>query len=1054
MKKTRRSLCCLMALLCAVLLGAVRVGAAQKQTVNVGYYLYDNFQERSSDGEYSGYAYDYYKQIAKYTDWQYNFKLDGIADCFQMLLSGEVDMMFGVDPDALPEGMLLYSEYPVTTTQAELYARGEDDTVYYESYEEFDGKRVAVLKGNNQTPKLIDYCNKHNFELELVDTYTQLSEMEQALADGSVDLIFSSNVSKMGDVKIVAKFEIVNLYLAVTPQRADLLEQLNDALWQIQNINPGFSNELAKKYGNVSKTVIPAFSKSELEFIEAKPEIAVIINADWQPISWYNQKQGRCEGIAVDLFRKISEHSGLRFHYYTMEEFAAQEKQNPDISKYAMMLLSNDNHWGDLKNVYLSNTVLDSPVVMISKSQALDMNTARIAMPKEFYTTWRLSRQVAPDRITLYDTVEQCLDAVAKGKAELTYVNHVVANHYLPYVQYRSLFALTMTNFSENLAIAINQDAGRDLLSIVNKSLLSISEEEINGFIMKNSIMDDDYNLNLLALGGSISSIALFVIVILKLFYDKRQNRLLSQKNAQLSDAVKQAEQATRAKSQFLSHMSHEIRTPMNAIVGLTSLAQNIGENPPKTQEYLAKIDTSSKLLLSIINDVLDMSAIESQKLQIANTTFDFKSLVLSISNLYYTQCSQKGISFQIRCSELCPEALVGDALRVNQILLNLLSNAYKFTKPGGEITVSVAPTTQKEKKIFLRFIVSDTGCGMSQEMLGRLFEPFEQESANTARNYGGSGLGMSITKNLIDLMQGAIKVESAVGKGTTFTVDLPFGKSDEVLVADPDQLRDLHVLIVDDERDQRSYAARVLQSMGVSFETVASGAQAIAAIEEAARKNFCYDVCLMDWKMPRTSGLEAVREIRSIASADTLIIVVSAYDVSELQEEAKAAGVNTVIAKPVFPSVLFNTLMSIKEKSKTAQDEQNEEYSFVGKRVLLAEDFALNREVALDLLEVVHLQADCAEDGRQALDLFLRSAEGAYDLILMDVQMPEMDGYEATRRIRASEHPQAKTIPIFAMTANAFSEDVSAALSAGMNGHIAKPIDTKALYALLKQYL
>ena len=519
-------------------------------------------------------------------------------------------------------------------------------------------------------------------------------------------------------------------------------------------------------------------------------------------------------------------------------------------------------------------------------------------------------------------------------------------------------------------------------------------------------------------------------------------------KRKALEDALEAANKATEAKSEFLSRMSHEIRTPMNAIVGLNAIARNHVAEPLKVEDYLNKIDASAKVLLNIINDVLDMSAIANNKLKIAKSEFDLKAVLNAISTIYYTQCEQKGVRF-IMDVDVKNELLIGDSLRVNQILMNLVSNAFKFTDRGGSIAVRVKENRREDDTVFLQFKVTDTGVGMTPEMLKRIFKPFEQESAVTAKKYGGSGLGLSITKNLVTMLRGDIAVESEKGKGTTFTVELPFkttGRASEPV--DKSKFKNLRMLVVDDEKSAREYTGMLLDRIGVKYDLAISGVDALEKVRAAQAAGNGYNLCLLDWKMPGLDGVDVTKELRKLVPAGMMVIIVSAYDTSEMEDEATNAGADMFVSKPLFQSTIFNLLVQMLGGKMGLGAIPFSSYDFSGHRALLAEDNPINSEVARELLRMVKLDCDLAENGKEAVDKFNKAAPGTYDLILMDIQMPLLDGYGATKAIRALPRPDAKTIPIFAMTANAFTEDVSAALTCGMNGHLAKPIDVAKLYA------
>lgn len=554
--------------------------------------------------------------------------------------------------------------------------------------------------------------------------------------------------------------------------------------------------------------------------------------------------------------------------------------------------------------------------------------------------------------------------------------------------------------------------------------------------------------------------IGLLMIVIVIYAYKLRNEYLindeLKRQQKILQDALLVAQKANDAKRDFLSRMSHEIRTPMNAIIGMSAVAFNYLDDKKRTADCLSKITFSSKHLLMLLNDVLDMSKIENGKLNIRQELFDLKNLVTSLADINYGLATAKGLAFEIVISGFKDELLLGDSMRVNQILLNLLSNAIKFTPKGGSVRLEIRMLRSASDKIWLRFIVKDSGIGMKKEFLEHLYEPFEQADNGIARKYGGTGLGMAITKNLVAIMDRTIEVESQEGAGTTFMVDLPFGvsKVDKKTAAEMEEMR---VLVVDDDNDTCEHAAVLLKGMGVNVDWALNGFEAIEKVRSACEDDGrCYDVCFIDWCMPELDGIETARRMRRYVGPDVLIIIISAYDWSSIEEQAKAAGVNAFIAKPFFASNLYNTLLTVSRKPELGFSAvgNKETYDFGGKKVLLVEDNELNMEIASELLKFVNLQVEHAENGKVAVDIFRNSKEKEYALIFMDIQMPLMNGYDAARCIRSSEHPAAGTIPIIAMTANAFNDDVQAAFDAGMNGHLAKPIDVEVLYKTIARYI
>lgn len=530
----------------------------------------------------------------------------------------------------------------------------------------------------------------------------------------------------------------------------------------------------------------------------------------------------------------------------------------------------------------------------------------------------------------------------------------------------------------------------------------------------------------------------------------------MEQKNL-LEDVLMQANRASRAKSVFLSNMSHDIRTPMNAIVGFTALALTHIDHREQVEEYLGKIMTSGNHLLSLINDVLDMSRIESGKIHLEEKPCRLPDILHGLRNIIQADIRAKQLELYIDAVDVVNEDIYCDKLRLNQVLLNLLSNSIKYTGAGGIVSMRImqkkgAPAGYASYE----FHIKDNGIGMSKEFAARIFEPFEREKNSTVSGIQGTGLGMAITKNIVDMMNGVIEVESEQGKGTEFTVCFTFRLNAEGKEPrDIPEFKNCRALVVDDDFNTCDSVSYMLQEIGMRAEWTLSGKEAVLRTRQAHDRGDEYLVYIIDWLLPDMNGVEVTRRIRKEMGDDVPVIVLTAYDWSDIEQEAKEAGVTAFCSKPLFFSELRNCLNSVVGRPQAGEkDEESKNVKRRSGRILLAEDVELNQEIAVTILEDAGFEAEVAENGKIALDMLEKSSPGYYQLVLMDVQMPVMDGYTATKHIRQLENRELASIPIIAMTANAFEEDRQEALRCGMNGHIAKPIDMNNLFTILDKAL
>ena len=513
--------------------------------------------------------------------------------------------------------------------------------------------------------------------------------------------------------------------------------------------------------------------------------------------------------------------------------------------------------------------------------------------------------------------------------------------------------------------------------------------------------------------------------------------------NKQLKVTAKEAKSASKAKTDFLSTMSHDIRTPMNAIIGLTTITEKTLDDKKSVSENLRKISLASNHLLTLINDILDISKVESGKVNLVPQTFSIVETVENLMNLSQPMIKEKNIEFSFHINRMEKEYLHADQLRLNQIYINILSNAIKYTEPNGKVTVDMKEEeSEKEGCVKLTYIVSDTGIGMSTEFMANMYQPFSRQTDSRVNSIQGTGLGLAITKQMVNLMEGTIECQSEQGVGTTFTVvlDIPVAEHQRAEM----KLNEMDVLIVDDDEILLETALDTLESLGLRAEPAHGGLEALGMIKHREESGKNYDIVILDLKMPDLDGIETIKRIRSEVKSNVPILLISAYSWSDVEEQAKEAGVNGFLSKPLFRSTLYNKINEVLGTEVESIEPENDYSDLQGLNILVAEDNDINWEIISTLLSMYGITSERAENGRVVVEKMKEAKEGHYTLIFMDIQMPEMNGLDATRTIRKLDDPWASNIPIIAMTADAFAENITECLNAGMNGHIAKPIDIK----------
>lgn len=1065
MKTSTKSLM-LVILLLALLLPCSVLANNEQDTIRVGWYEFPGLQELSDEIHY-GYTYDYLTKIAEYTGWTYTFVDAPLTECLSMLERGEIDLVGGLvyneQRDKIfdyPREEMIHSYHALFTT---LY--GDIQTNDYES---FNGMKVAILRDSANENYLAKFAKEQKFTYTTVE-FDSPALVVDAVLNGEADAGLLVSFSQTDETRVLAQFGSEPFYLATTLGNKEIVDKLNNAQNQMGIDDPFFVSDLYKKWFPAQRTL--KLTEAEQAIVEASKTtpISMEIIEVGMPLAHWNERTGAFEGIAIELLDRISDTTGLVFDYRKadMSRIDNRGENNDAIPGLLFPIPSADNidnrpPWRFTDGVFNDSLTL---VVLQGHDLESDLTKKPIAALKGSSAARNFANSVLPNyEVVEYTSLEECLDAVIEGKADGAVYLQSCVNYLRQRPAYEKLEILFSYSQGVALKAAGTSETAELLTRIINKGVSSIPEDKLRIFTLNYSAMHP-YHLTLkdilfeFRLPLLVIAFLLIVILVIFLLFSSFYRR----NNKELEEALLAATQANAAKGEFMSRMSHEIRTPLNAIIGYNTISRNelaVAQTEAEHRQAemnalanLTKSDMASHNLLSIINDVLNMSAIESGKIKIDKVRFDFKGLINSLSAVFYSIAREKNIDLDVVFDNLTDEWFIGDQMRTNQILSNILSNAIKFTPEGGSVKLTIRENKTQEKDAEIRFEISDTGIGMPAEFMERIWTPFEQADETISRRFGGTGLGLSITKNLVDLMGGKISVESEVGKGSTFFIELPYERTDQ---PETDKLRDfskLNALVVDDDRGTCDYINLLFNRFGARSASVTSGEDAIEAFSRAKKDGDDYTVCLVDWNMPHMDGIETVRRIREIAGEDIPIIVISAYDYTEIAEQAIDAGVNMFVSKPLFQSSLYDLLSNICGIQYRETPIKTKAINFAGSRVLLVEDNKMNMEIAKKLLTSSGLEVDTAWNGQEAVDMFETAPAGTFKAILMDIRMPVMDGYTATRLIRYSKREDGATIPIIAMTADAFAENVAESLSSGMNDHISKPIDISSLLGTLSKY-
>ena len=1058
---TRKSACVMLSLLLllsAVLPVKAAAETASAKVVRVGSFE-DTFNYVNEKGARKGYGYELLQTLSGYTGWQFEYVTCDWSDCFEKLKNGEIDIMGGISYTEDRTEEMLFSDEPMGVEKYYLYADLSRADISASDYKTLNGKKIGVLMGTEPEVMLTEWEEKYGLKTEHVNISNN-EDVKQKLANHEIDCFVSLEESFWAErgISTITRVGESGIYYAINKNRPDIKEELDDAMRALDEAVPFYTADLYKRYFSMDYT--PILTGEEKAWLKEHGAIKMGFLTSDSGVSTFDPATGEFTGVITDYIQFAADCLGNQELEFQLVGYDSKEAELDALKSGEIDMIFHFDQSPNLAEEYhfaCTNTTWTSNLMAVTNQQHFNENNVnRIAVPQNKLSLKKYLAFYYPQwEIVDCDTQEDAAKLVKDGQADC-FVTGISSEN--KYSKKYSFYSVPLLNPVKS-CFAVNS-GNRSLLSILNKTIKAMPVNMLAGALamykssarkvtLSDFIKDNFFKVML------ISSIAVAVVLltILMLLQKARKAEAAARKaasdtqelNAKLQVAVEKAESANRAKSTFLSNMSHDIRTPMNAIIGFTTLALSNIDDTDRVKDYLGKTLASSNHLLSLINDVLDMSRIESGKIHLEEVEVNLSDVLHDLKTIVSGQIYAKQLELYMDAMDVTDEDVYCDKTRLNQILLNLLSNAIKFTPAGGTVSVRVRQLAGKVRGCGrYEFRIKDNGIGMSQEFAQKIFEPFERERTSTVSRIQGTGLGMAITKNIVDMMGGTIEVQTAQGKGTEFTVCVPMrAQTEQRPVEKITELEGLKALVVDDDFNTCDSVTKMLVKVGMRAEWTLSGKEAVLRARQSIEMSDVYHAYIIDWRLPDMNGIEVTRQIRSLHD-DTPIIILIAYDWSDIEVEAKAAGVTAFCSKPMFMFDLRETLMSALGQKQTDAVQgllPDKNADFKGKHILLVEDNELNREIAQEILREYGFLVDSAENGAVAVEKVSTAAPGSYDLVLMDVQMPIMDGYTATRKIRALDDPARAKLPILAMTANAFDEDRRNALESGMNGFLSKPI-------------
>lgn len=900
----------------------------EQKVIKVGCVDIEQFLLMDEEGNVHGYGAEYLSEISKYTNWEYEFVRGSWSQCLAWLDQGEIDLLFPAEYTAERAKDFLFSDMQCGIDFVALLTRKDNQEMYYNDFEHYDGMRVGMITGNHLNQLFKDTAEEKGFSYEPV-YFKDMKYMQRALEQKKVDAIVNGNLSIQDNQKLLMRTKSVPAYFMMSKKNAALMGELNTSLEELDKENPYYVSSLTEKYyGDFSKRA-KSLTREELEFASSCKPIKVAVSSDTYPYQWYDKEEQAYRGIDIDVLEQIGENIGLVFEYVEARD---REEAWNFVKEGKVDLIAGIYSESTLKKIFeinLTDSYTDKVNTAVTRrgNVVYPTDQLKVVIPKSFEGMRVYIATNYPEwEITTAKDEETCLNTVKRGNADITFIDSLKIHADPDYQGTRGVDVVPSIVINVPVYLGVSNRQSQTLMSLLNKGISMLDTGDLEDFKIYNSINQSDYSVAGFIRSKPITAMVLvvtFASLIFAAIFMTYKNRKKAVYTRILEANNRELYEANNAKSEFLQRVSHDMRTPMNGIIGLIGLSLEDKNLSLDLRKNLEQINTSGRYLLNLINDTLDMSSIEEQKITLKEEMVALKPIIDNASGQIKVMAKTEGLHFHVHC-EVIEEQIYGDKVRIEQILINLLSNAVKFTPDGGTVELAVRKLDSSQGRLKVEFMVTDTGVGISQEFLPKIFDSFEQESDSTVDNVGGTGLGMSIVKGLVDMMGGTIQIKSQKGKGTCVRVLLDFKRGE---------------------------------------------------------------------KSPKA-----------------------------------------------FPNVDL--------------DQDVDLNALKGRRILLCEDHAVNRAIAKKILERVGCQIDIAENGKTCLALFEKSQVNYYDCILMDIRMPVMDGLTAASKIRKLDRSDAKTVPIIAMTANAFEEDVKKSLNAGMNAHISKPVDKDILYKTMIEYI